>query len=108
MTTTETPVAEAVAPGAQAGPGEYEHLKVEGEDLIAKVRDLIHEGNVRRIIIKNADGAVLAEVPVTVGVVGAVIAPSLAVVGAIAAVVTDCSITVERKPAEPGPGANKA
>ena len=108
MTTTETPVAEPAAPGAPAGTWVYENLKIEGEELLAKVRDLIHEGNVRRIIIRIAEGAVLAEVPMTVGVVGAVIAPSLAVVGAIAAVVTDCSITVERLAEEPGPEANKA
>jgi hypothetical protein len=97
MTTTETPVAEPIAPTSDVGTCVYEDLKVEGEDLVAKIRDLIHEGNVRRIIIKNSEGNVLAEVPVTLGVVGAVIAPSLAVVGAIAAVVSDCSITIERQ-----------
>lgn len=74
MTTTETPVAEQIAPTAEAGTCVYENLKVDSGELVAKVRDLIHEGNVRRIIIKNSKGNVLAEVPVTLGVVGAVIA----------------------------------
>lgn len=101
MTTTETPVADPIAPATDAGTCVYEELKLEGEDLVAKIRDLVHEGNVRRIIVKNAEGAVLAEIPVTLGVVGAVIAPSLAVVGAIAAVVSDCSITIERQSVDP-------
>jgi hypothetical protein len=108
MTTTETPVAEPVAQTAQPEKCVYEDLKVEGQELMTKVRELIHEGNVRRIIVKNSEGAILAEVPVTLGVVGAVVAPSLAVVGAIAAVVSDCSITVERQGDEPAPDAGEA
>ena len=108
MTTTEIPVPEQIAPTGEAGTCVYEDLKVDGGELVAKVRDLIHEGNVRRIIIKNSEGTVLAEVPVTLGVVGAVIAPSLAVVGAIAALVSDCSITVERQAVDPSPEANEA
>lgn len=73
-----------------------EEFKVNGEDLLAKVKQLINEGNVRRIIIKNKDGKNLVELPLTVGVVGAVLAPVLAAVGAIAALVTECTIVVER------------
>jgi hypothetical protein len=73
-----------------------EEFKVSGDQLLAKVRELIEQGNVRRIIIKNKDGKSLVELPLTIGVVGAVLAPVLAAVGAIAALVTECSIVVER------------
>ncbi len=73
-----------------------ETFKVNGDELIKKVKELIHQGNIRRIIIKDKDGKSIAEFPLTIGVVGAVIAPVLAAVGAIAALVTECSITVER------------
>lgn len=74
----------------------YEEFNIKGEDLIAKVKQLITEGNVRRVIIKDKDGKVLIEIPLTIGVVGIVLAPVLAAVGAIAALVTECSIIVER------------
>ncbi len=74
-----------------------EEFKVNGEELLAKVKQLINEGNIRRIIIKNKDDKTLVELPLTIGVVGAVIAPVLAAVGAIAALVTECTIVVERK-----------
>ena len=74
-----------------------EEFKINGEDLLAKVKQLINEGNVRRIIIKNKDGKSLVELPLTIGVVGAVLAPALAAVGAIAALVTECTIVVERE-----------
>jgi len=73
-----------------------EDFKVNGDDLLKKVKELISEGNVRRITIQNKDGKTIVEVPLTVGVVGAVLAPPLAAIGAIAALVTDCTITVER------------
>lgn len=73
-----------------------EEFKVKGEDLIAKVKEIIHAGNVRRLIIKDKDGKTMIEIPLTVGVVGIVIAPVLAAVGAIAALVTECTILVER------------
>lgn len=73
-----------------------EEFKIDGEELLSKVKQLINEGNVRRIIIKNKDGKVLVELPLTIGVVGAVLAPVLAAVGAIAALVTECTIVVER------------
>lgn len=78
----------------------HEEFKVSGEDLIRKIKELINEGNVRRIIINNKDGRQLVELPLTIGVVGAVLAPVLAAVGAIAALVTECTILVEREPTE--------
>jgi hypothetical protein len=74
-----------------------EEFKVNGEDLLRKVKELINEGNVRRIIIKSKEGKQLIELPLTIGVVGAVLAPVLAAVGAIAALVTECTIVVERE-----------
>ncbi len=74
-----------------------EEFKVSGEDLLKKVKALIAEGNIRRITIKNKDGKKIVEFPLTVGVVGAVLAPPLAAVGAIAALVSECIITVERE-----------
>jgi hypothetical protein len=73
----------------------YETIKVEGGQLLDKVAQIIREGNVRRIVIKQGDRSI-AEFPLTVGVVGVVFAPILAAVGALAAVTTDCSIVVER------------
>lgn len=74
-----------------------EEFSVNGEDLLGRFKDLINEGNIRRIIIKNAEGKALIEVPVTVGIVGAILAPTLAAVGAVAALVTKCTIIVERR-----------
>lgn len=73
-----------------------EEFKVNGEELLGKVKQIIAEGNVRRLIIKDKDGKSLIELPLTVGVVGIVLAPVLAAVGAIAALVTECTILVER------------
>jgi hypothetical protein len=81
----------------------WETIKVEGGELLERVRDLIREGNVRRIIIRQGDRSV-AEFPLTVGVVGTVAAPILAAVGALAALLTNCSIEVQR--AAPGNGAS--
>ena len=74
-----------------------ETFHVKGEKLLEKVKALIREGNIRRIIIKDKEGKVLVEFPLTFGVVGAVLAPVLAAIGAIAALVTQCSITVQRE-----------
>ncbi len=77
-----------------------EELKINGNDLVAKVKELIHEGNIRRIIIKNEEGRILVEVPLTVGVVGGVIGaalfPVIAAVGAIGALVAHMTIIIER------------
>jgi len=73
----------------------WESIKVEGSDLLHSVKKIIHEGNVRRVRIKQKD-EVVAEFPLTVGVVGALLAPVLAAIGALAALLTECSIEVER------------
>jgi hypothetical protein len=74
-----------------------EEFRLNGDELLAKVKQLINEGNVRRIIIKNKEGNTLIEIPLTVGIVGALLAPVLVAVGAIAAVVTECTLVVERR-----------
>ena len=74
-----------------------ETFRVEGSKLIGKVKDLIREGNVRSIIIKDKNGKEIIQVPLTLGVIGAAIAPALAAVGAIAALVTECTVTVVRE-----------
>ena len=73
-----------------------EEFKVDGEKLISKIREIIHEGNIRRIIIKDKEGKTVLEIPMTFGVVGALIAPQLAVIGAIAALVTEATVVVEK------------
>ncbi|OGM23353.1 hypothetical protein A2961_01725 [Candidatus Woesebacteria bacterium RIFCSPLOWO2_01_FULL_39_21] len=74
-----------------------ESFKINGEELLKKVRELIKEGNVRKISVIDKNGKTLIVLPLTVGVVGAVLAPPLAAVGAIAALLTECTIKVERK-----------
>jgi Domain of unknown function (DUF4342) len=72
-----------------------ETIKVEGGQLIDRVKQLIHEGNVRRVIIKQGEHTIV-EFPLTVGVVGALLAPVLAALGAMAALITECTVEVER------------
>jgi hypothetical protein len=73
-----------------------EEFRVNGEELIAKIKELIHEGNIRRISIKDREGKVMLEFPLTFGVVGAVLAPTLAAVGAVAALIGEATIVVEK------------
>ena len=73
----------------------WESIKVEGGELLDRAKKIAHEGNVRRIVIKQG-ARVVAEFPLTVGVVGAVLAPVLAAIGALAALLTECTIEVER------------
>lgn len=73
-----------------------EEFKVKGDDLLKKVKELVKEGNIRRIAIRNKDGKTLVELPLTVGVIGTVFAPTLAAIGALAALLTECTIVVER------------
>jgi hypothetical protein len=83
----------------------WEEFEVAGEELLAKVRELVREGNIRRIVIANEEGRTLIEIPLTFGVFGALLLPVAAAVGAIAAVVTNCTIRVERRdPGEPTEG----
>lgn len=77
-----------------------EEHKVRGENLVGKVKEIIHEGNVRRISIRNDEGKELIEIPLTIGVVGTLLLPAWAAIGAIAALVTNCSIVVEREDEE--------
>lgn len=72
-------------------------FRINAEGLVAKVKELIAEGNVRRITIKDKDGKELIVLPLTIGIVGMIAAPALAAVGTLAALVTECSITVERE-----------
>lgn len=74
-----------------------EEFSINGDELVKKVKELIQAGNVRRIIIKDEGGKSLVEFPVTISVVGVVVAPVLAAVGAIAALVTKCTVVVEKR-----------
>ena len=73
----------------------WESFRVKGDQLVAQVLRLVHEGNVRRVVIKQGERTI-AEFPLTVGVVGALAAPVLAALGALAAVITDCTIHIQR------------
>lgn len=77
-----------------------EEHKVRGENLVSKIKEIIHEGNVRRISIRDDSGKELIEIPLTIGVVGTLLLPAWAAIGAIAALVTNCSIVVEREEEE--------
>ena len=73
-----------------------EEFRVNCEELIAKIKQLIHESNISRIIIKDKDGKTVMEIPLTIGVVGVLLAPTLAAVGAIAALLTEATVVVEK------------
>ena len=79
----------------------YEEFKVQGKDLVEKLKALIHEGNIRRIIIKDRGGNTFVEIPLTVAAVGVIAVPVLAAIGAIAALVSDFSIVLEKVEAKP-------
>lgn len=74
-----------------------EEFSINGEELVGKIKGLIHQGNIRRISIKNEKGETLMEIPLTIGAVGALLLPTLAAVGAIAALVAKCTIVVEKR-----------
>jgi len=74
-----------------------EEFRITGDELVAKAKELVHEGNIRRLIIRNESGTTLLELPLTVGLVGAALVPVWAAIGAIAALATDCTIVVERR-----------
>lgn len=76
---------------------QQQEFKVEGKKVVSKVKQLIKEGNVRKITVKDSKGKVVMSIPVTIGVVGALVVPPLVVLGALAAMITECTITVERK-----------
>jgi hypothetical protein len=79
----------------QSNPRTQE-FTLNGDEVVAKVKELIHEGNIRRITIKNDDGRTMLEVPLTLGLIGAALLPVLAAIGAAAALATRCTIVVER------------
>jgi len=80
----------------EQGNTRWEEMRVTGDQLVSTVKDLVREGNIRRIVIKNEDGHVYLEIPLTVGVVGALLLPVLAAVGALAAVASGLTIAVEK------------
>jgi hypothetical protein len=73
-----------------------EEFKVNGGEILNKFKEILHEGNIRRIILKNEEGKTIVEIPLTVGIIGAALAPILAAVGAIAALATNLTIVVEK------------
>ena len=73
-----------------------EEFRVNGEQLVAKIKEILHEGNIRRLIIKDKDGRTLIEVPLTIGVVGVILVPVWAAIGAIAALVAEATVVVEK------------
>ena len=74
-----------------------ESFRVSGEELLNKIKELIAEGNVRKVTISNKEGREVMSFPLTIGVVGAVLAPVLAAVGALAALIGECTLSVERE-----------
>ena len=79
-------------------PKRTQEFTLNGDEVVAKVKELINEGNVRRLIIKNEEGRTMLEVPLTIGLIGAALLPILAAIGAAAALATRCTIVVERDP----------
>ncbi len=78
-----------------------EEFQFSGDSLLAKIREIIHAGNVRRVILKNEEGRVLIDVPLTLGVVGTLLAPQLAAIGAIAALVLKGTVVIEKEEEPP-------
>jgi hypothetical protein len=83
------------------GKTHYEEFRVEGEQLVAEIKKIIHEGNARRVIVKNEQGSPLLEIPLTFGVVGAVLLPVWVALGAIAALAANFTIVVEKTETTP-------
>lgn len=110
LDSTQIPQGNFAPPATVINSMNFEHIveeiQVKGRDLVEKVRELIHEGNVQRIIVKDEHGNTFIEIPVTVAAVGVILAPLLAAVGAISALVAKFTIVVVRtepKPPEPKP-----
>ena len=100
MSTQQAPVNHA----EPSQPSRKERVHVRGEELLAKVRELIHEGNARRIIVIGDDGTSLLEIPLTAGIVGTVMAPALVAVGAIAALASNYTLLIEARNPKPSDG----
>jgi hypothetical protein len=103
MTPTTSDEQQREGGGAEGGTQREQH-QVKGENVIGKIKEIVREGNVRHVVIKNEEGRTLIEFPVTIGVAGAILAPVWAAVGAIAAMVSNLSIEVEREDVEGGRG----
>jgi len=73
-----------------------EELRIDGERLVSTVKEIVRQGNVRRVTVRNRDGETVFELPLTLGVVGVLLLPTLAALGAVAALLTECTIVVER------------
>ena len=79
-----------------------QEFSLSGDEVVHKVKELLHEGNIRRIIIKNEEGRTMLEVPLAIGLIGAALLPVLAAIGALAAIATRCTLVVERDVAVAG------
>ena len=97
-----TDTGEPDEPHIENPEGGRERHRVKGDSVVAKIKEVLHEGNVRHVVIKNDEGRTLIEFPVSIGLAGALLLPVWAAVGAIAAMVTDCTIEVERDAEEDG------
>ncbi len=86
--------------------GRTQEFTLNGDEVVHKVKELIHEGNIRRIIIKNEEGRTMLEVPLSLGLLGAALLPVLAAIGAAAAIATRCTLIVERDDSVAGPPAD--
>jgi hypothetical protein len=95
--TIEVEAEEVEADDVEAEEAEAEEYEVKGEDLLSRIKQIVREGNVRRITIRSTEGNTLIEIPLAIGVVGAMLLPVWAAVGAIAALVANCTIAVERR-----------
>lgn len=85
------------AAGSSSAPGSSQEFQLTGDSVIAKIQELVHQGNVRRIVVKHPDGHTIVEFPLTVGVVGALLMPMWAALGAIVALAADLTIVVEQR-----------
>lgn len=79
-----------------------EEFHIDGDLLVAKIKELLQQGNIRRVIIKNEDGRILIDIPLTAGVVVGLIAPQLAALAAVGVLVTKCTLVIEREEERPG------
>jgi hypothetical protein len=96
MPATVAPPERQIEEHASVKKTRREEYIVRGEKVVSKIRELLHEGNVRHVVITNEEGKTLIEFPVTVGVAGALLVPVWAAIGALAALVTNCKVEVER------------
>jgi hypothetical protein len=92
-----SPAMGSSAAGSSSSTGSTQEFQLSGDSVIAKIQDLVHQGNVRRIVVKHPDGHTIVEFPLTVGVVGALLLPMWAALGAIVALAADLTIVVEQR-----------